>query len=139
MKKILIVVFLFISVLLSLKFLPPKKEEFYKLTVNDSDIYVGYDEYLNYSGINHYAYDEKGKLSELVVYLSDVNNISLDDNPLDNIEDICTKFNGELKYNNTKACLIQKDVYGKVNYVILVNDILDDDINKIDRVEVYYK
>ena len=139
MKKFLIIVFLFISILLSLNFLPPKKEDFFKLTFNDREISVGYDEYLNISGIDHYAYDEKGKLSELVIYLNDVQEVYLNDVPLNNIEDVCTSFNGELKQNNTKACLIQKDVKGKVNYVLLVNDILDDDINKIDRVEVYYK
>ena len=139
MKKILIILFLLISVFLSLNFLPPKKEDFYKLSFSDREISVGYDEYLNYTGISHYAYDEKGKLSELVIYLDDVGMIYLDDVLLDNLENVCSTFNGELKENNTKACLIQKDVKGKVNYVLLVNDILDDDINKIDRVEVYYK
>ena len=139
MKKILIIIFLLISVFLYLNFLPPKKEDFYKLSFSDREISVGYDEYLNYTGISHYAYDEKGKLSELVIYLDDVGMIYLDDVLLDNLENVCSTFNGELKENNTKACLIQKDVKGKVNYVLLVNDILDDDINKIDRVEVYYK
>ena len=139
MKKILIIIFLLISVFLSLNFLPPKKEDFYKLSFSDREISVGYDEYLNYTGISHYAYDEKGKLSELVVYLDDVGMLYLDDVLLDNLENVCSTFNGELKENNTKACLIQKDVKGKVNYVLLVNDILDDNINKIDRVEVYYK
>lgn len=139
MKKILIIIFLLISVFLSLNFLPPKKEDFYKLSFSDREISVGYDEYLNYTGISHYAYDEKGKLSEFVIYLDDVGMIYLDDVLLDNLENVCSTFNGELKENNTKACLIQKDVKGKVNYVLLVNDILDDDINKIDRVEVYYK
>lgn len=139
MKKFLIIVFLCISILLSLNFLPPKKEDFFKLTFNDREISVGYDEYLNISGIDHYAYDEKGKLSELVIYLNDVQEVYLNDVPLNNIEDVCTSFNGELKQNNTKACLIQKDVKGKVNYVILVNNILADDEDKIDRVEVYYK
>ena len=139
MKKILIIIFLLISVFLSLNFLPPKKEDFYKLSFSDREISVGYDEYLNYTGLSHYAYDEKGKLSELVIYLDDVGMIYLDDVLLDNLENVCSTFNGELKENNTKACLIQKDVKGKVNYVLLVNDILDDDINKIDRVEVYYK
>lgn len=139
MKKILIIIFLLISVFLSLNFLPPKKEDFYKLSFSDREISVGYDEYLNYTGISHYAYDEKGKLSELVIYLDDVGMLYLDDVLLDNLENVCSTFNGELKENNTKACLIQKDVKGKVNYVLLVNDILDDDINKIDRVEVYYK
>ena len=127
MKKFLIIVFLFISILLSLNFLPPKKEDFFKLTFNDREISVGYDEYLNISGIDHYAYDEKGKLSELVIYLNDLQEAYLNDVPLNNIEDVCTSFNGELKQNNTKACLIQKDVKGKVNYVILVNNILADD------------
>lgn len=139
MKKILIIIFLLISVFLSLNFLPPKKEDYYKLSFSDREISVGYDEYLNYTGISHYAYDEKGKLSELVIYLDDVGMLYLDDVLLDNLENVCSTFNGELKENNTKACLIQKDVKGKVNYVLLVNDILDDDINKIDRVEVYYK
>lgn len=139
MKKFLIIVFLCISILLSLNFLPPKKEDFFKLTFNDREISVGYDEYLNISGIDHYAYDEKGKLSELVIYLNDVQEAYLNDVPLNNIEDVCTSFNGELKQNNTKACLIQRDVKGKVNYVILVNNILADDEDKIDRVEVYYK
>lgn len=139
MKKFLIIVFLCISILLSLNFLPPKKEDFFKLTFNDREISVGYDEYLNISGIDHYAYDEKGKLSELVIYLNDLQEAYLNDVPLNNIEDVCTSFNGELKQNNTKACLIQKDVKGKVNYVILVNNILADDEDKIDRVEVYYK
>lgn len=139
MKKILIIIFLLISVFLSLNFLPPKKEDFYKLSFSDREISVGYDEYLNYTGISHYAYDEKGKLSELVIYLDDVGMLYLDDVLLDNLENVCSTFNGELKENNTKACLIQKDVKGKVNYVLLVNDILDDNINKIDRVEVYYK
>ena len=139
MKKILIIIFLLISVFLSLNFLPPKKEDFYKLSFSDREISVGYDEYLNYTGISHYAYDEKGKLSELVIYLDDVGMIYLDDVLLDNLENVCSTFNGELKENNTKACLIQKDGKGKVNYVLLVNDILDDDINKIDRVEVYSK
>lgn len=139
MKKFLIIVFLCISILLSLNFLPPKKEDFFKLTFNDREISVGYDEYLNISGIDHYAYDEKGKLSELVIYLNDLQEAYLNDVPLNNIEDVCTSFNGELKQNNTKACLIQRDVKGKVNYVILVNNILADDEDKIDRVEVYYK
>ena len=78
-------------------------------------------------------------MSELVIYLNDLQEAYLNDVPLNNIEDVCTSFNGELKQNNTKACLIQKDVKGKVNYVILVNNILADDEDKIDRVEVYYK
>ncbi|MBR0462622.1 MAG: hypothetical protein IJJ00_07915 [Erysipelotrichaceae bacterium] len=125
-----------------------KREDFYSLSFDGNDIAVGYDgtEMLDgVSGIDNYAYylnDKEEKIiSRLVIYLDDLNDplVYIDDYPLNKgIKESCADLDGELIEKNGYACFIGKEVYKRENYIILYGDILDDDIDEIDRIEAYY-
>ncbi len=125
-----------------------KREDFYSLSFDGHEIAVGYDkaEVLEgISGIDSYDVylNDKSEevISGVVIYLKDLNVpvLSIDGVQLnDGIRETCSAMNGELIEKNGYACLIGKEVRNRENYIVLYGDILDDDIDRIDRIEVYY-
>ena len=125
-----------------------KREDFYRLSFDGNEIAVGYDSIRlldGVSGIEAYGtyLDRKEEeiINKLVIYLDDLNDplIYIDDYPLNKgIKESCADLSGELIEKNGYACFIGKTVNKRENYIILYGDILDDDIDKIDRIEAYY-
>lgn len=122
-----------------------KQDDLYTLNINGSNITVGYDSLDKINDmIDSYSFyiDKKDNeiLNKLVVYLADANNnISIDGiNVTDRISETCTLLNGELKTKNGYVCLISKRVKKHDNYILIYGDILNDDLDKTDRIEVYF-
>lgn len=144
MKKILIL----LIALLLLCGCAAKKEDYYNLNYDGALIVVGYDSVDMINGLDYidsyttYINDkEEEKLESIVIYPKDRPAIiSIDDTMLnDSIESNCELLNGEMINNNGKACVIHKTVDDKENYIIMYGDILSDDIDELDRLEIYYK
>ncbi|MDO4499813.1 MAG: hypothetical protein Q4B60_00920 [Erysipelotrichaceae bacterium] len=122
-----------------------KKEDLYRVNVNGIDVTVGYDssldEGIKVEEVNYYT-DEKENtyLSDLEFYLSDVSDyVSLDGYDLRNgIKNTCEHFKGELIEKNGTACLISKVVKNRENYVVIYGDLLDDNTDRVDRIEIHY-
>lgn len=143
MKKIL-----FILLLLLLTSCGTKRSSFYELKYNDSSVVVGCDNISiveNDEYIDSYSYylnkNDEPILSKLVLYVDDLDNknIYIDNHLLnEGIKETCASLKGELIDHNGYACLINKTVNKRENYILIYGDILADDINKINRIEVYY-
>lgn len=145
MRKILCL----LLALLTISGCAAKPKHFYNLKINENVIVVGYDdpsvlENLNY--INNFTtyFDKKENehLESIEIYIDDlpVSTIMINDNVLsDSIETNCTNLKGELVLNNGKACVLKKTVKKKNNYIIMTGDILDDNPDKLDRIQIYYK
>lgn len=126
-----------------------KPKHFYNLKIGEDVIVVGYDDssvLVNKDYINSYTtYLDKKELEHLEsleIYIDDLSSsiIMINDVILsDSIETNCTNLKGELVNNNGKACVLKKIVKKKNNYIILTGDILDDNIDKLDRIQVFYK
>lgn len=126
-----------------------KPKHFYNLKIGEDVIVVGYDDssvLKNKDYINSYTtYLDKKELEHLEsleIYIDDLSSsiIMINDVILsDSIETNCTNLKGELVNNNGKACVLKKTVKKKNNYIILTGDILDDNIDKLDRIQVFYK
>lgn len=126
-----------------------KPKHFYNLKIGEDVIVVGYDDssvLVNKDYINSYTtYLDKKELEHLEsleIYIDDLSSsiIMINDVILsDSIETNCTNLKGELVNNNGKACVLKKTVKKKNNYIILTGDILDDNIDKLDRIQVFYK
>lgn len=142
MKKLLIVL-----ILLLLVGCATKREEYYVLSFDDKSIAVGYDNVEALEGINIDSYStylnkkEEEIINKVVIYVNDINSlIHLDNYPLNKgIKETCGDLKGELINNNGYACVLEKEVDKGHDYVIIYGDILDDDINRIDRIEVSYE
>ena len=125
-----------------------KREDFYSLSFDGHDISVGYDgvdlirDLKTVDAYGSYLNDKDEEiLNKLVVYTDDLDDpeVTVDGYKLvKGIKETCKDLDGELIENNGFACLIGKEVKGRENYIIIYGDILDDDINRIDRIEVYY-
>lgn len=125
-----------------------KREDYYNLKFSDYDITVGYDELSLIEDINviddfdyYINEDEEKIINKLVIYLEDLDNpiIYIDDIKLENsIKDNCELFSGELINTNGYACLISKEVAKRENYILLFGNILDDNLDELKRVELYY-
>ncbi len=119
-----------------------KRTDFYVLNIGEDSIVVGYDdETFIKDYLDEYEINEEGYIDKIVLYLKDVDeDISIDDYLLNKgIEETCGDLEGEYLEKNGHVCLISKRVNRHDNYVLLYGDILSDDLDKIDRVEVYYK
>lgn len=136
MKKVLICLILAICIVLSLNFLPPKKEEYYNIQVDGVTLAAGYDEAADYDFIDYYEADDKGRFAMFRIYLDDTAGVLIDGHDISSISESCAYFEGELFESNGSVCLIQKDVGGKVNYVMFYGDILSDNTDETDRIEV---
>lgn len=141
MKKLIILLLLLMLIGCS-----PKKEDFYNLKIGDYTFVVGYDEEIQENEfINDYSFyeDEKGNksLNYIEIYLDDVNSdIYIDEYKLDKgLKDSCLDLNGELIDDNSISCVLHKEIKDKDNVVVISNDILEDNINEIKRIEVSYK
>lgn len=143
MKKLFIIIFLFLLTACG----KVRQDDLYTLNINGIDVTVGYDDS---SKINDYIdsytslIDDKGNeyLDKIVVYPNDYNlAISVDGIALtSSISESCTLLNGEYSDSkNGEVCLLAKRVKKHDNYVLLYGDILSDNLDKLDRVEVYYK
>ena len=119
-----------------------KRTDFYVLNIGEDSIVVGYDdETFLKDYMDEYEINEDAYIDKVVLYLKDVeDSVSIDDYLLNKgIEETCSDLNGEYLEKNGYVCLISKRVNKKDNYVLLYSDILSDDLDEIDRVEVYYK
>ena len=142
MKKLLII---FIAILLV--GCATKREEYYVLSFDDKSIAVGYDNVEVLEGINVDSYStylnkkEEEIINKIVIYVDDIGSlIYLDDYPLNKgIKETCGNLKGELINNNGYACVLEKEVDKGHDYIVIYGDILDDDINRIDRIEVSYE
>lgn len=135
--------------LIALQGCAAKPKNFYNLSINDDLIVVGYDDPIVLMGkdyINSYtSYLDKKEvehLESIEIYIDDLpsSTIMLNDAILsDSIETNCTNLKGEFIKHNGNACVIKKTVKKKNNYVILTGDILDDNPDKLDRIQIFYK
>lgn len=121
------------------------KEEFFNVTYNGNSFVVGYDfkELIENSQFEKIETKKDKKENEIVIYVSfyveEGKDITIDDVIIsDGIKENCNTYDGVLINKNGYACYISKRVNGRENYIILHGDLLNDDINKINRVEVGY-
>ena len=136
-KIILLVLLVFLSSCQKVE-----RTDFYVLNIGEDSIVVGYDdETFIKDYMDEYEINEDAYIDKVVLYLKDAeDSVSIDDYLLNKgIEETCSDLNGEYLEKNGHVCLISKRVNKKDNYVLLYSDILSDDLDEIDRVEVYYK
>lgn len=123
------------------------KEDLYTVNIEGIDISVGYDDSSVLANtISEYETitdkDEKEILDKIVVYIKDLNSPTITIDGLSitsSISETCELFNGELTNKNGYVCLISKRVKKHDNYILIYGDILSDNVDEVDRVEVYYK
>lgn len=141
MKKILSIVFLFLLTACG----NINQKDLYKITIGGKSIVVGYDDSSviddNIDSYTTTMKDDKEILNKIVVYINDIDNdILIDDIKItDSIAQTCTLLNGEFSnaYNG-EVCLVAKRIKKHDNYVLIYSDILNDDLDKTDRVEIYF-
>ncbi len=138
-KKIIYIV----PILLLLFGCRANKEDFYSLSIGDNQIVVGYDENVLDSLEIEYSIsniNKKEVVSKIIYYLADSENDAyLNGYKLESIKDTCDYFEGDLTYKNGNTCIFGKKIKSHDNYVILYSDILSDDLDNIDRIEIYYQ
>lgn len=125
-----------------------KKEDFYNLTFENTTIAVGYDntdvinDNLHINDFDYYVDKKENEiLNYIEIYVNDLDNkdIYIDDYKLgESITSTCSDLNGELVSNNGNACVLHKKVKDKENIAIFYGDILNDNIDLIDRIEISY-
>lgn len=126
-----------------------KPKHFYNLKIGEDIIVVGYDnpdilygkDYIN-SYTTYLDKKENEHLESIEIYVDDLPTslIMLNEDVLsDSIENTCINLKGEFISKNGNACVLHKTVKKKDNYVILTGDILDDNPDKLDRIQIYYK
>ena len=138
--------FIIIFTLLLLFGCSPKREDFYNLKVGESLFVVGFDDYIEDNNfINDYSFfeDEKGnkKLNYIEMYIDDTNGeaIFIDDYKLkESISNTCSDLNGDLVEKNGHACVLHKAIKNNENIITISGDILDDNLDKIDRITIKY-
>ena len=143
MKKIGL--FLLLLILLS-SCASKQRAKFYNVQYKDIDLAVGYDEedvVKDNINIDEYHVEEIKKkkiVTKAVIYINDNSPFIIDGEALTSgIKDSCEKYNGKYSDEVAESCVINKRVKNKDNYIVLYGDILDDDIDAIDRVEIYYE
>lgn len=119
-----------------------KKEDFYNLKIGDNEIVVGYDQSVDESLPIEYSIatiNKKDVVNKVIYYVDDLDtDLYINDYKLSDIKETCDYFSGEYIEKNGYACIFGNVVKGHDNYVIIYSDILSDDLNQIDRVEIYY-
>ena len=120
-----------------------KKEDFYNLKIGDNEIVVGYDQSIDESLPIEYrinTINKKDVVSKIIYYVDDLDaDLYINDYKLTSIKETCDYFSGEYIEKNGHACMFGMVVKGHDNYVLLYSDILSDDLDQIDRVEIYYE
>lgn len=126
-----------------------KETDFYQLTFKDKKITVGFDDeekLKDIKGIYDYQIIQNKKkqniISSLTIYVNDlqdkeilINNYSINNG----VKNVCEHLNGEFINNNGYACVLHQEVKKKENVVIIYGNILNDDMDKIDHLEISYK
>ena len=104
------------------------KNNLYKLTINDEDIYVGYTNGFQIStSFDELKTDDKGVITKITLYPKDydssiaINGIEIDDS-------ISTNKDIYYGYISNGACVVEKKISGKTNRIIFYNNILNDDL-----------
>lgn len=144
MKKLLLIIILILLCGCSQN----KKEDYYSLTYGAINVTPGFDNYDLFEQNEditkvEYRTNEKEEniVSYVEVYIDESKSVvpMINDYTITNgIKETCNDLNGELIEKNGCACYISKRVKNRENYIILHGDILDDDINIIDRIEIAY-
>ncbi len=120
-----------------------KKEDFYNLKIGGNEIVVGYDQSIDESLPIEYSIDtinKKDVVSKITYYIGDLDgDLYLDNYKLTSIKETCDYFSGDYVEKNGHSCIFGKRVHNHDNYVIIYSDILSDDLDQIDRIEIYYE
>ena len=133
-KKILVILCLLIITSCGVN-----KNNLYKLTINEEDIFVGYSKEENISfSFDEIEADDKGIITKITIYPKDlnnplyINNIEIDDSISINQE----MFKG---YESNGACVVEKKVSGKINRIIFYNNILNDNLDELDHISISFE
>lgn len=133
-KRTLIILCLFLITSCSVN-----KKDLYKLTINEEDVYVGYSNADSiFTSFDSTKTDEEGILTELTLYVKDydspilINDIELDPSILINKE----LFEG---YDSNGACVVEKKVHGKNNRIVFYNNILNDNLDELDHITIFFE
>ncbi len=120
-----------------------KKEDFYNLKIGDNEIVVGYDQTINENLPIEYKIsnvNKKDVVTKITYYIDDLESeVYINGYSIESIKETCEHFSGDYIEKNGHACVFGKMVNGYENYVILYSDILSDDLDKVDRIEIYYE
>lgn len=120
-----------------------KKEDFYNLKIGDIEIVVGYDQSVDENLPIEYSINtinKKDVVSKIIYYAGDIDaSLYINDYKLTSIKETCDYFSGDYMEKNGHSCIFGKRINKHDNYVILYSDILSDDLDQIDRIEIYYE
>ena len=120
-----------------------KKEDFYNLKIGTNEIVVGYDQSIDDSLPIEYSIstiNKKDVVSKIIYYVGDLDgDLYLDNYNLTSIKETCDYFSGDYVTKNGNSCIFGKRVHNHDNYVIIYSDILSDNLDQIDRIEIYYE
>lgn len=133
-KRLIIIICLFLITSCSVN-----KKDLYKLTVNEEEIIVGYSKQeAIFNTFEEIEFDEKGIVSKITIYPKDYNTpVLINDIELDSsISNIISLFEG---YESNGAGVIEKKVHGKINRIILCNNILNDDLDELDHITISFE
>ena len=133
-KRLLIIICLFLITSCSVN-----KKDLYKLTVNEEEIIVGYSKQeAIFNTFEEIEFDEKGIVSKITIYPKDYNApVLINDIELDSsISNIISLFEG---YESNGAGVVEKKVHGKINRIILYNNILNDDLDELDHITITFE
>ena len=120
-----------------------KKEDYFNLKIGENEIVVGYDQIIDESlpieyNINNI--NKKDLVSKITYYCDDLDtDLYLNDYKLVSIKETCDYFFGDYVEKNGYSCIFGKRVNNRNNYVIIYSDILSDNLDQIDRIEIYYE
>ena len=83
---------------------------------------------------------KKELITDLTIYADDTNkDIKINDISISNgINNVCNTLEGTLIEKNGYTCVLNKLVDNVNNTVILYSDILEDNLDKVDRIEINY-
>lgn len=133
-KKIILILFVFVLSSCSVN-----KKNLYHLTVDDEEVIVGYSKLDNlFTSFDECKIDDKGVITSIVIYPKDydnqimINNIELSNS----IEENALLFEGEMI---DEICAIEKKVSGKINRIIIYNNILNDNLDEVDHLVISYE
>lgn len=131
-------IFIFLLILL-LTSCGVNKKNLYHVVVNEEEIIVGYNKADNiFTSFEDKKQDEEGILTSATFYVKDydapiiINDIELSSSINENL----ILYEG---YMSGDACVIEKKVSGKINRIIIYNNILNDNLDEVDHITVSYE
>lgn len=139
MGKLMIKKIFLVLLILLLTSCGVNKKNLYHILVNDEEIIVGYDKADNlFTSFEDGKQDEDGILTSATFYVNDYDgSFIIDEIELSpSISRNCELFGG---YMSGDACVIEKKVSGKINRIVIYNNILNDDLDEVDHIIVTYE